>query len=94
MAKSQGGEAVSDDEINGAISDAIGISYFPNFCDDLNLMYEAERTLQSDQEAAFRGWLWLAYGQPDRRCKIVHATARERAEAFLKAVGKWNEAKP
>jgi hypothetical protein len=63
----------------------------PDYLKDLNAMHKAEKVLRDDREAAFRGWLWLAHGQPELRCAIVHATAAQRAEAFLRAIGKWEE---
>jgi len=63
----------------------------PKYLNDLNAMHQAEKVLQDDREAAFRGWLWLAHGQPELRCAIVHATAAQRAEAFLKTIGKWED---
>ena len=63
----------------------------PDYPTDLNAMHEAEKVLKEDSEAAFRGWLWLAHGQPEMRCKIIHATAAQRAEAFLRTIGKWKE---
>jgi len=58
----------------------------PNYCGDLNAMHEAEKALTKRD-------LWEMTMQ---LCNIVyrdvplaHATARERAEAFLRTVGKW-----
>jgi hypothetical protein len=65
----------------------------PDYLNDLNAMAEAEKVLRDDREAAFRGWLWLAHGQPELRCAIVHATAAQRAEAFLRTIGKWEDEK-
>ena len=60
-----------------------------DWCSDLNAMYEAEKMLAEYQKDLFCEWLnaknygvWWA----------VHATARQRAEAFLKTLGKWEEA--
>jgi hypothetical protein len=75
-------------------SDELGqlvAEFTPNYLNDLNAMAEAEKVLQDDREAAFRGWLWLAHGQPELRCAIVHATAAQRAEAFLRTIGKWED---
>jgi hypothetical protein len=77
-------------------SDELGqlvAEFIPNYLNDLNAMAEAEKVLQDDREAAFRGWLWLAHGQPELRCAIVHATAAQRAEAFLRTIGKWEDDK-
>jgi hypothetical protein len=65
----------------------------PDYLQDLNAIHEAEKVLRDDREAAFRGWLWLAHGQPELRCAIVHATAAQRAEAFLRTIGKWEDDK-
>ena len=71
------------------------LEVIPDYLNDLNAMHEAEKVLENLQEAAFRGWLWLAHNQPEFRCRIVHATAAQRAEAFLRTIGKWEEeAKP
>jgi len=67
--------------------------FVPDYLNDLNAIHEAEKVLRDDREAAFRGWLWLAHGQPELRCAIVHATAAQRAEAFLRTIGKWEEEK-
>jgi hypothetical protein len=61
----------------------------PDYLNDLNAVREAEKVLKEDSEAAFRGWLWLAHGQPEMRCKIIHATAAQRAEAFLRTLNLW-----
>jgi hypothetical protein len=53
---------------------------------DLNAMHEAEKVLTNEQ--------WVAYGKELSRLKVfpmVHATAKQRAEAFLKTLGKWEE---
>jgi hypothetical protein len=64
-----------------------GLHYpLPNYCNDLNAMHEAEKMLNNEQ--------WVAYGKELSRLKVfpmVHATARQRAEAFLKTIGKWKE---
>lgn len=64
---------------------------------DLNAMHEAEKTLTIAQ----RGWFWSFLVQetgadqgkcepifPTEGFKMTHATARQRAIAFLRAVGK------
>ena len=78
---------MNDEQINEAIAEACGIvskdqwgSLYktprgilrdcPDYCNDLNAMHEAEKTLNH-----------------------MTATARERAEAFLRTLGKWEETK-
>ncbi len=60
----------------------------PNYCTDLNAMHEAEMTLPTlpdNRRSEFRWRLGLICVQP------IHATARQRAEAFLRTLGKWEE---
>ena len=69
-----------------------------DWCTDLNAMHDAESMLQRKgtefsqillelvSEAAGLG-LQYAYGA----FAHVHATARQRAEAFLRTLGKWEE---
>jgi hypothetical protein len=64
----------------------------PDYCDDLNAMHEAEKSISND--------LWQCYfnqlarvtkaEQSDDRVFFC-ATARHRAEAFLRVMGKWKE---
>lgn len=72
----------------------IGRTRLPNYCGDLNAMHEAERTLDVNALSKYADEL-------DRVCVPVHVcplthwhavvmtTAAQRAEAFLRAVGKW-----
>ena len=68
----------------------------PDYCNDLNAMHEAEMACSehtSDQmrEALIRiRWRDRPNGTP-RELSPIHATAIERAEAFLRTVGKWEE---
>lgn len=58
----------------------------PDYCADLNAMHEAEKVLTADQ--------WYEYDRlmPLRDPQKIHATARQRAEGFLRTIGKWKEA--
>jgi hypothetical protein len=72
----------------------------PNYCTDLNAMHEAEQHL-------WRKEWFMRYGYVDELGKLqnphnwqrmeasdmLDATARQRAEAFLRTIGKWEEAK-
>jgi len=68
------------------------IDGLPNYCNDLNAMHEAEEVLLSGSGPGiwecFRNKLRCKYGEDD-----IHATARQRAEAFLRTLGKWEEDK-
>lgn len=66
------------------LSPVYGIVRLPDYANDLNAMHEAEDVLANDSI----------------RCAITdyelliekRSTARQRAEAFLRTVGKWKEA--
>lgn len=60
----------------------------PDYLSDLNAMHEAEKILNTNQAADYCELLrpiicgcW----------RLVHATAAQRAEAFLKTLGLWEE---
>ena len=62
----------------------------PNYAGCLNAMHEAEKILMAYQQTATYSDKMIkivGYGTFDS----VHATARQKAEAFLKALGKWEE---
>ena len=63
----------------------------PNYLNDLNAMHEAEKVLNEKQEDIMNSTLWDIM---DGRKYLWHATASQRAEAFLRTIGKWKEAKP
>ena len=60
----------------------------PNYLNDLNAMHEAEKVLSDQQADAYTTTLCLEV-QPEP--KLYHATAAQRAEAFLRTLGKWVE---
>jgi hypothetical protein len=60
----------------------------PNYCNDLNAMHGAEKILTRDQIEVFCDQLLpkhhgIWWG--------IHTTSHQRAEAFLKTIGKWEE---
>jgi len=55
----------------------------PDYVNDLNAMHEAEKVLTQKQRDEYRHWL----------CPDIFSTARERAEVFLKTLGKWEDSK-
>lgn len=57
----------------------------PDYLNDLNAIHEAEKTLTLQQEIAWIHQLRLAAPFPYR------ATAAQRAEAFLRTIGKWQD---
>jgi len=62
-----------------------GHSDLPDYLNDLNAMHEAEKVLSEKQ--------WVQYDSmmPLRDPQKIHATARQRAEAFLRTLGLWQE---
>ena len=94
---------MSDEQINAAIAEACGwvpdcdngicwdqhgaaIITPPNYCKCLNAMHEAEEMLM-------RADLLFEYGMhisiDHKYDYLLRATARQRAEAFLATLGKW-----
>jgi hypothetical protein len=77
--------------------------YVSDYLTDLNAMHEAEKVLLKDTKAdivhEYGKWLQAAVGEwvssycpEDREVAIIaHATAAQRAEAFLRTIGKWRE---
>jgi hypothetical protein len=67
----------------------------PDYLNDLNAMHEAEKVLTKDRHAEFVGWLsTIQFGfltVEEYEWATIHATAAQRAEAFLRTIGKWEE---
>lgn len=97
---------MTNEQINRAIAEAFGwkpkrqtkltrmgfrVSYenTPNYCEDLNAMHEAEKVF--DCPDPYESALIKISGGAEY---LWHATARQRAEAFLRTVGKWKEVQP
>ena len=96
---------MSEKEINIVIAEACGwttnhkglwverlqtYAALPNYLNDLNAMHELEGILTNEQIEVYCSFLqkpqWgIWWG--------IHATASQRAEAFLLTIGKWEEAK-
>lgn len=71
----------------------------PDYCNDLNAMHKVELTM-TNKQADELFYYWLAWTVSQGKCGnqiwqyrklMVHATAAQRAEAFLRTVGKWKE---
>lgn len=69
---------------------------YPDYCSDLNAMHEAEKVLGSRlREYGEHLCEMTVVSEHDfPACYIWHATARQRAEAFLRTLGKWEEVQP
>lgn len=94
---------MSEREINIAIAEArgwtdtpivdgkYGQADVPDYCNDLNAMHEAEKVLLSEYGMNYCTRLTYLIGKSVYAS--IHATARQRAEAFLRTLGKWEGTK-
>ena len=91
---------MTDEQINEAITQATGLWDYPyssetkrmyDFCSDLNAMHEAEKVLTQDQWEDFVDYLVNDWSTSDPWKEVCHTTAHQRAEAFLRTLGKWEE---
>lgn len=64
--------------------------YMPDYCTDLNAMHEAEDFFRGNEFLRYAEMLDSIIGSLNG----IRATARERAEAFLRVLGKWEEVQP
>lgn len=66
----------------------------PNYCNDLNAMHEAEKVLAPKNWNNFKKNWWdycKLLREGNDASEAIHANARQRAEAFLRTLGKWEE---
>lgn len=80
---------------NGA-EEVATIAPLPDYLNDLNAMHEAEKILTALQRAPYAHELLrlVAINQPWCHLdffQVAHATAEQRAEAFLRTIGKWED---
>jgi hypothetical protein len=62
----------------------------PNYPFDLNAMHEAEKVMTSEQVTSY---VYSLESMNERWSTPAFATASQRAEAFLRTIGKWEESK-
>jgi hypothetical protein len=85
---------MTDEQINAAIDRIKGHDKHecqcdcchPDWCNDLNAMHEAEKTLTNANMYVIE---YHIKAMVKGHGFYFHATARERAEAFLRTLGKW-----
>lgn len=73
----------------------------PDYCNDLNAMAQAQDTLMDGQLIGYVDQLLCLINEVDsgyyhrlewaHGADLITSTARQRAEAFLRALGKWKE---
>jgi hypothetical protein len=81
----------------------VGSAGIANYCNDLNAMHDAIMSLPSGvRDNSFTSQLAMVCGFKAHgsdawselhqgRCAVINSTARQRAEALLKTIGKWEE---
>jgi hypothetical protein len=95
------GLIITEHEIYGLV-DQGGVQ-MPSYTSDLNAMHEVTQTLSESQMLQFTERLMrIIYNDDKLRIEggavsrhttatMIHATARQRAEAYLRTIGKWKE---
>jgi hypothetical protein len=64
----------------------------PYYLNDLNAMHEAEKILTDNQLVDFAEWLGADFSEhPTKTVRYLRATAPQRAAAFLRTLGLWEE---
>jgi len=77
---------------DGICGDGNSYSVLPNYLNDLNAMHEAEKVLTEKQQEDYAFYLSeITTPITGESWCIVHATASQRAETFLKTLDLWKE---
>lgn len=66
---------------------------YPNYTADLNACHEFEKTVMLNSHTRLNYLAWLGW-ENDYAATVfacVHATPRQRCEAYLRTIGKWLE---
>ena len=77
-----------DDVFRGKPPGKIGLKHIEEYCTDLNAMHEAEKTLTNANMYVME---YHVKSMVKGHGFYFHITARQRAEAFLRTLGKWEE---
>ena len=84
---------------SGLCPNTEGWEHLPDYLNDLNAMHESEKVLRNERNTGYfqpggfghyRGLLMSTLGHAD---SCIHATAGQRAEAFLRTLNKWGDSK-
>lgn len=68
--------------------------HFNDYVNDLNAMNEAEERLDKDQRRKWEFTIAEMFSAPGQSWfDVCHMNAAQRAEAFLRTLGKWEEDK-
>lgn len=63
----------------------------PDYLNDLNAMHEAEKTLTPAEWEVYPDRLWGVLQTEKESFVLLHATSRQRNEAFLRVKGLWKD---
>jgi len=84
---------MTNKQINAAIETVLRRNEYwrmaRDYCTNLNAMHKAEQELNANQWHQYA----LALNEVCWHWALIHAPARQRAEAFLRTLGKWEESK-
>lgn len=80
---------MTEKEINAAIAETVGV--WIDYANDLNAMHEAMLWIKQNDFQAFIDYNEILLDVADGYSEAVHATAEQRAKAFLIAAGKWRD---
>ena len=72
----------------------LGRHALPNYLEDLNAIHEVEKFISEKYRFLYETILHslnLKYGLGISVWETIHATAAQRAEAFLRTIDKWEE---
>jgi len=74
------------------VSSWVTVEGLPDYCNDLNAMHEAWLSLSDkDKFACDKELMRVLVASKDGPYWMTNSTAKQRAEAFLKAIGKWKD---
>jgi hypothetical protein len=83
------------DDIKGIKPPMRGWINVPDYLNDLNAIHEVEKCLSASQLSAYVGELANVIINGENKTtlgnQMWHATAKQRSEAFLKTIGKWEK---
>lgn len=70
------------------------VTGLPDYLNDLNAMHEAESKMTPMQQIDYSTFLMRKHdGLTTQVFECIHATAAQRAEAFLRTIDKWDDSK-
>lgn len=77
----------------GICPDIVPVDPLPDYLNDLNAMHEAEKVLKVEQHFTFQVELARVINTITYPLNfaLLHSTAAQRAEAFLKTIGLWKD---